>query len=119
MISIIVRKKKNILFKAKVYTSALLLAKGLRFSRPLKKNQALLLSSARENLFAIDMLFVFFPIDAVWLDKRKKIIHIVRNIKPFTWYAAPPRKAQYILECPANASKYLKVNQLLSFVVHQ
>ena len=114
-----IRKKKDILFKSKVYTSSLLLAKGLRFSKHLQKNEALLLASSKENLFAIDMLFVFFPIDAVWMDKNKKIMHIVRNVKPFACYVAPPRKAQYILECPANSTKALKVNQRLSFAIHQ
>ena len=96
-----------------------MLAKGLRFSQPLQKNEGLLLASTKENLAAIDMLFVFFPIDVIWLDKNKKIIHVVRNIKPFTLSVSAPKKAQYILECQADSTNYLKVKDKLSFVIHQ
>src|SRR3989344_6072841 len=109
----IFRNKKKVVI-AKVYQSIILLAKGLRFSKPLKKNEALLLASSREDLQTIDMLFVFFSIDAVWLDKDKRVIHIVRNIKPFTIAISSPKRAQYILECLANYTAALKRNDRLS-----
>ena len=112
-------KLKKLFVKAKIYRHPLLLAKGLRFSRPLKKDEALLLASSRENLQTIDMLFVFFPIDAVWLDKHKRVVHRVCNIKPFTVAVSSPRKAQYILECPANTASAIKRGEKLSFVLHQ
>ena len=110
---------KKQLVKAKVCQNILLLAKGLRFSAPLKKNEGLLLASKKEDLAAIDMFFVFFSIDVLWLDKNKKIIHIFINVKPFTPYVAPPKKAQYILECQANSTGKLKIKDKLSFVIHQ
>ncbi|MBI1972768.1 DUF192 domain-containing protein [Candidatus Woesearchaeota archaeon] len=107
--------KKKCIVDARVYHHPLLLLKGLRFSLPLQKGQALLLASPKENLQTIDMLFVFFPIDALWLDKNKKVIHIARNIAPFTPYIASPIPAQYILECPANSTAAISCNQKLSF----
>lgn len=116
--SINILKKRKLVTKAKTYNNPLLLAKGLRFSSPLQKGQALLLASATENLQTIDMLFVFFPIDALWLDKHKRVIHIVRNIKPFTLAVSSPKKAQYILECPANSIKGIRQNDQLSFALY-
>lgn len=110
---------KNLLVKAKVYQNIFLLAKGLRFSPPLKKKEGLLLVSSTENLIAIDMLFVFFSIDVIWLDKQKEVIYVARNVKPFTPYVAPPRKARYILECQADSTQSIKVKDRLSFVIHQ
>ena len=110
-------KENKLLVKAKVYANILLLAKGLRFSSPLQKGQALLLASSKEDLATIDMLFVFFPIDAIWLDKNKRITHIVHNIQPFMLAVTPPRKAQYILECQAGSTYMLKNNQKLIFKV--
>jgi len=110
---IFLKKKKT--FTAKVYNSLILIYKGLRFSNPLKKHQALLLASSKENLQSIDMLFVFFPIDAIWLDKNKRIIHIARNIRPFTLSITSPKKAQYILECPANSTQQIRINTPLTF----
>lgn len=102
----------------KEYRNIFALAKGLRFSRPLRKNQNLLLVSSKENLQTIDMLFVFFPIDAIWLDKNKKVIHIVRDIKPFTLAVSSPKKAKYILECPANSAKEIRINERISLEMH-
>jgi len=107
--------REKLCYKAKVYQSPLLLLKGLRCSSRLKKNEALLLTSSKENLQSIDMLFVFFSIDAVWLDKSKRVFHIVRNIKPWTVAVSSPKKAQYILECPANTTKQIKLNTTLTF----
>lgn len=111
--------KKRQVWKAKVYKSMLFLAKGLRFSKSLQKNQALLLVSSQENLQTIDMLFVFFPIDALWLDKDKKVIHIVRNIKPWTLAVSPPKPARYILECLANSTQKIRLKDQFSFKIHQ
>ncbi len=116
---ILVRKGKQILVKAKVYQNIFLLAKGLRFSPPLKKKEGLLLVSSTENLIAIDMLFVFFPIDVIWLDKQKEVIYVARNVQPFTLSVVPPKKAQYILECQTQSTIKLKVKDKLSFVIHQ
>ena len=105
--------KNSFLAKLKVYSSILALAKGLMFSSPLKKGEGIVLASKKENLSSIHMLFVFFPIDAVWMDKNKKISFIKRNIKPFTPLVTPPKFSQFIVELPANSTKKLKVNDKL------
>lgn len=74
--------------------------------------------SGRENLLSDHgMLFVFsspgrhgfwmkemkFPIDIIWLDENKKIIHIERRVQPETYPAVfyPDAPALFVLEVEA------------------
>lgn len=41
--------------------------------------------------------FVFFPIDVVFLDDKKKVIEVKKAFRPFRIYKSK-RKAQYVLE---------------------
>ena len=109
------KHKKKTIAKIRVYNTILGKAKGLMFAPPLQKKQGIILASSKEDLFGIHMLFVFFPIDVVWLNKQKKVIHIVRNIKPFTLSVQPPKKAQFIVELPKNASVNIKQGDKLEF----
>lgn len=70
-----------------------------------KKN--LLLEFENEGTWSasIHMMFMNFPIDAIWISRKKKIVNIQRNILPFspfkssTWKIYKPKKpAKYILE---------------------
>ena len=68
-------------------------AKGLMFSR--KKNLMFIFDDEKER--SLHMLFVFFPIDVLFLDKNKKIVEIKKDFKPFTFYKSK-KEAQYIVE---------------------
>lgn len=50
------------------------------------------------------MVFVFFPIDILFLDKNKKVIEMKKNFRPFSFYT-PEKKARYILELPEGTIK--------------
>jgi uncharacterized membrane protein (UPF0127 family) len=91
--------------------------KGLRFSKPLKKGQAMLFISPEESCLytSIDMFFVFFSIDIIWLNSDKEIIDIRRNIKPFTPLVTPKKPAKYVIELPVNSSNFLKIGNKLKF----
>ena len=43
------------------------------------------------------MLFVFFPIDVLFLDKEKKVVELKEGLKSFGFYN-PKNKAKYIIE---------------------
>jgi uncharacterized protein len=45
------------------------------------------------------MLFMRFPIDAVFLDEELQVIHIAADLRP--WRAAGKRGAKAVLELPA------------------
>ncbi len=47
----------------------------------------------------LHMLFVFFPIDVLYLNKNKQVIEVKQNFKPFTFYT-PKVKARYVVELP-------------------
>lgn len=47
----------------------------------------------------ITMMFVFFPIDILFLDSSKKIVEIRTKLKPFSQYF-PKKKANYVVELP-------------------
>ncbi len=70
-----------------------------------KKN--LLFEFEKEGIMpaSIHMMFVGFPIDAVWIDSKMQVVDIQKKIKPFslfkisTWKIYKPKKpAKYLLE---------------------
>lgn len=68
--------------------------KGLMFSME-QKNLAFVFY--KERFVPLHMMFVFYPIDVVYLDKNKKVVEIKENLRPFQFYR-PLRKAMYVLE---------------------
>lgn len=85
--------------------------RGLMFSKK-PKNDGLLFVFAEEAAVSLHMLFVFFPIDVVYVNKEKKIVDIKKNLRPFQpLILGPPSK--YILEL--NDAKLLKVGEKLIF----
>ncbi len=89
-------------------------ARGLMFSKKLKTDQSVLLKFSKERNIPIHMFFVFFPIDAVWLNKDYKIVHIERNIKPFNPLINPKKQAIAVLETNKNITKNLKIGDKLT-----
>ncbi len=68
--------------------------KGLMFSG--KKNILFILGSGR--IFGIHSFFVFFPFDAIYLDGKKRVVEVIRDIQPFTPYVRNSKPAKYLLE---------------------
>ncbi|HLC56152.1 MAG TPA: DUF192 domain-containing protein [Candidatus Nanoarchaeia archaeon] len=72
---------------------------GLMFKKKLKDKEGIILETLEGRLSSsIHMLFVFQTIDIIWLDKEWNIVDIKKNIKPFTLFVMPRKKANYILE---------------------
>lgn len=93
-------------------------AKGLMFSRRLKKGCALVLVNDGESVLetAIHMLFVFFAIDVVWLDSGLKVVDKRENIRAFTPFIAPREPAKYVLELPKNTARHINKGDILEFI---
>ena len=68
---------------------------GLMFSRPQKK--ALILKFNQEENISLHMVFVFYPIDVLFLSKNKIVIDKKENFRPFTFYKSK-KKAMYAIE---------------------
>jgi len=69
--------------------------KGLMFTR--KYPYALLFDMAKEKIVNLHMFCVFYPIDVLWLDSNKRIVHLKKRFVPFT-FTLMSRKARYIIE---------------------
>ena len=76
--------------------------KGLMMRKEMPSGQALFLHKTN----SIHMCFMCFSIDAVYVDKRKRIVKIVRNLPAWTGISAC-LKADSILEMKAGEAKRL------------
>lgn len=103
--------------KVRVYRNFFLKAKGLRFSRKLRKGEALILVADKESISqtTIDMLFVFFPIDVLWLNSKKEVVDLKENVRPFSLATAPKKAAKYVVELPKGKLKNIKIGEKVIF----
>ena len=77
---------------------------GLMFS--IKPNPLIFIFK-KEKIIPLHMLFVFYPIDVLFLDKNKVVAEIKESLMPFSVYT-PKKKALYIIELPQGAIKKSK-----------
>ncbi len=80
---------------------------GLSLQKTLPPNSGVWFSfpeSAPRGFWMKDMLF---PIDIIWLNEHKTIVHIEHEVHPdsFPQTFSPPVPAQFVLEVPAGLSK--------------
>ncbi len=85
---------------------------GLMFKRK-KQDFAYIFPFKKKQIMNITMMFVFFPIDIIFLVKnnendRLKIVEIVENLKPFTHYIAKEKSTTFI-ELPIGSVKKHKL----------
>ena len=71
---------------------------GLMFS--MDKSRVLVFEFAEEINISLHMLFVFYSIDVLFLDRRKTAVDMKKNFMPFTFYSSRA-KAKYAIELPA------------------
>lgn len=76
------------------------------------KKDGLLFMFNKEEFITLHTFFVFRKLDIIYLDTNKKIIKILKNVLPFTFYI-PSVKCKYILEL--KNSKTLHINDKISF----
>ena len=76
---------------------------GLMFSKP----KPLIFIFKKEKIIPLHMLFVFYSIDVLFLNKNKVVVETKEALTPFAFYN-PKKKAQYIIELPQGAIKKTK-----------
>lgn len=86
--------------------------KGLMFSK-LHEREGLLFVFPHERNVDIHMLFVFFPLDILWLDGKGRVVSLVRKAKPFTLFVKGKR-AGYLLEVRGGVADRLRVGDNLT-----
>jgi hypothetical protein len=112
------KKSKHIIAKEIVnFKSGFAQGMGLRFK---KKNQcidkAFVFQLHKKSKPAIDMLFVSFALDLIFLDENKRIIELKENLKPFQTYK-PSKNSMYFIELLSGEIKKnnIKLNDVLEF----
>ena len=103
---------ENNTIQARIADSFLARFLGLMGRNPLPENQGLLLSPCS----SIHMMFMRFPIDAVFLDKEYRIIRIVPNLRPWLGLAVCTA-ASSCLELPAGTVTRLGWQEGLQFTL--
>ena len=107
------RTKKHVLCTYRLCDSVFAKARGLMFSWK-KPDFGLVFAFKRPVRTPLHMLFVFYPIDVLFLDKQRRIVEIKRGFMPFTIYS-PLCRANYIVETVAGKTKGCKVGDILAF----
>ena len=110
--------------RAEVADTDELRTKGLSGQQELEENQAMLFvfdNNAQHSIWMKDMRI---PIDVIWLDEKKKVVHVEHDVwpdsEPHETYV-PPKPARYIIEVTAGEAKKagIKVGALAQFELGQ
>ncbi len=90
--------------------------RGLMFRRHLPEDEGLLFVYGHESIVetSIHMLFMFFSIATVWLDKEGRVVDKVLA-KPWRLIYAPHKPAQYFVEARPSLLDRVAVGDRLIF----
>jgi uncharacterized membrane protein (UPF0127 family) len=86
------------------------LQKGLSGTPSLPAGQAMVFAFANDGPQVMWMKDMKYPIDMIWLNDDKQVVHTVKNIQPSTYNSADPTKSQkfqsdtpahYVIELPS------------------
>ena len=84
--------------------------KGLMFERAENFDYALVFILPREGRIesSVHMMFVFFPIDIVYLDAQKKVVEKA-TLEPWILNYTPKMGAKYFVELPEGKTKGISI----------
>jgi len=92
-------------------------AQGLMFRQFLAKDRGMLFTFSEPQHWTIWMKNTRIPLDIIWLDGEKRIVHVERNV-PACHLAGngcpqyqPNQKAMYVLELAAGSAESLKLGR--------
>lgn len=76
---------------------------GLAFRESLPENGAMIFLFEKSGLHKIWTKQFQFPIDVIWVDESKHIVHIKEAVMPCiedpcSWHGPPPENARYVIE---------------------
>ncbi len=110
-------KNKRIMGRVRVAATSWNKLKGLMFENRERFDYALVFPLPRESTLqaTIHMLFVFFPIDVVYLNKNKRVVDIVRSLQPFTPSYTPKKPSKFFIELPAGKTNGIELGDELSW----
>jgi uncharacterized membrane protein (UPF0127 family) len=91
--------------------------RGLQYRRRLNPGEALILVKPTDSIVnsSIHMLWVFFPIAAVWINDQGRVTH-TQLARPWRPYYASPAPARYVLEAAPSLLEHVQVGDEIDFV---
>ena len=79
--------------------------RGMQFRKNLDRNSGMLFVFEHSYRASFWMKDTWIPLDIIWINQSKKIVHIVRKASPCTTTPCPtytpPEEARYVLEVNA------------------
>jgi uncharacterized membrane protein (UPF0127 family) len=99
--------------------------KGLMFRKNIPQNYGMLFVFEREEIQGFWMKNTVINLDIIFLDKDKRVVHIISNVPPCQKEPCPvyrsARPAKYVLELRGERLKSLdlKVGDLIFFVLEK
>jgi hypothetical protein len=92
-------------------------ARGLMFRPSLEKNRGMLFAFAEPQLWSFWMKNTRIPLDIIWMDQKKKIVHIERRVPICNRtddgcpQYQPNENASYVLELAAGSADALHLQR--------
>ena len=115
----LLNKTKNLAISQKVRIAKGFFSqlRGLMFLRKKNFDYALVFPLMAQSILgaSIHCLFVFFPIDVIFLDESKKVVDVQRSVPPFALYRQPARPAKYFIEVAAGKAGQTEVGDRLEW----
>jgi uncharacterized membrane protein (UPF0127 family) len=115
--NIVSRSSGEILFPAARWCDgSLCRLRGLQFRRGLGEGEGLILVGGSDSVAksSIHMLFVFFPIAAVWISSAGRVTHATLA-RPWRPYYASPEPARYVFETTPSFLERVQVGDEVDF----
>lgn len=88
-------------------------ARGLMFREKIGPDQGMLFVFEDEGPYAFWMKNTLIPLDMLWLDRERRIVHIERNVPPCKAdpcpFYPPQRPGLYVLELAAGGADFYKL----------
>ncbi|MDO8634289.1 MAG: DUF192 domain-containing protein [archaeon] len=112
-----ITKNKTVIERTRIAVGFFSQLRGLMFEKKKNFDYALVFPLHMEGRFSasIHCLFVFFPIDVVFLDREKKVVDIKKSLMPFTPFCIPSKPAKYFVELPAGKSNGVEIGDQLEW----
>ena len=65
---------------------------------------------------SIHMMFMRFPIDAIFCDKEHRVTKVARGLRPWVGVAAGGKGAKYVIELPSGAAADVLPGHQMQFI---
>jgi hypothetical protein len=101
-------RRQEIIRKTKICRSLLCKGRGLMFTRRADYALVFAFDSEKRRERTLTMMFVFYPIDVLFLDSRMRVVDIKERFMPFTNYT-PKKPCRYVIELPQGLSRKTKI----------